>query len=54
MPGSVKDVIKRVRPAVGTAIEAGRATVETAIEHGKAWRMAFLVHQGGRLLGLGG
>ena len=36
MPGSVKDVIKRVRPAVGTAIEAGRATVETAIEHGKA------------------
>jgi L-iditol 2-dehydrogenase len=36
MPGSVKDVIKRVRPAVGTALEAGRATVETAIEHGKA------------------
>jgi L-iditol 2-dehydrogenase len=36
MPGTVKDVIKRGRTVVETALEHGRATVETAIDHGRA------------------
>ena len=36
MPGTVKDVIKRSRTVVETALEHGRATVETAIDHGRA------------------
>ena len=36
MPGRVKDVIKRGRSTVETALEHGRATVEDAFEHGRA------------------
>jgi L-iditol 2-dehydrogenase len=44
MASRVKNVIKRGRATVGTAIVHGRATVETAIEHGRATVDSALLH----------
>lgn len=44
MAGRVKNVIKRGRSTVGTALVHGRATVETAIEHGRATVETAIVH----------